>query len=71
MADVAVQEGPAPAPSSPPNPDPPSSAGSGGQLATVEPAQPPVLSDELKGRLDKVIYSDVGLGWTQGVYTVH
>jgi hypothetical protein len=60
MADAVVHDG-APAPSSPPNPDRPSSAGSAGQLAAVEPApaQPPVLSDEMKARLDKVIYSDV------------
>lgn len=57
MAEVAIHDGAAP--HSPANPDRRSSAGSGGQLAPAEPAEPPGLSDELKARLDKVIYSDV------------
>lgn len=60
MAEVAIHDGPAPTASSSQNPDaPPSSAGSAGHSGAVEPAHLPVLSDELKDRLDKVIYSDV------------
>lgn len=58
MADAAVQDGQAP--TSPREDAPPSSADS--QPAPVEaPTAPPALSDELKARLDKVIYSDVCL----------
>lgn len=57
MADVTLPDGAAS-----PREDPPSSAGSQ-PAAPVEaaPPAPPLMSDELKGRLDKVIYSDVSL----------
>lgn len=62
MADVAIQENPPPAGSPPRDLDArPSSAGSNGQLGAVEQVHPqqPFIPEELKGRLDKVIYSDV------------
>lgn len=60
MADVDTS---AQAASSPRDPDaPPLSAGSTGPQSQPEahPA-PPVVSEELKARLDKVIYSDIGI----------
>lgn len=59
MADVSLHDGPA---SSPREDAPPSSAGSqpAAPLEAAPPA-PSAMSDELKGRLDKVIYSDVSL----------
>lgn len=63
MTDVAAQDALTPAASPPREPDPrPASAGSAGQSGAVELAQPPALTEELKARLDKVIYSDVGRG---------
>lgn len=61
MADVAVHDSPAPTGSPPRDPDArPSSSGSTAQSGAIEhPVQTPVVSEELKGRLDKVIYSDV------------
>lgn len=60
MADVAAQDSFVPSASPPRDPDAPrSSADSAAQLGPVEPAQPPAISEELKGRLEKVIYSDV------------
>ena len=56
MADIAIPEGPVPAASSPREDAPPSSAGS---PLEAPPAAPPALSDEVKARLDKIIYSDV------------
>jgi hypothetical protein len=59
MADVATPDGSAPIVPLLRDPDaPPSSAGSAGQ-SEVRPAPPP-MTEELKARLDKVIYSDVG-----------
>ncbi|EYE96214.1 putative Rho GTPase activator (Rgd1) [Aspergillus ruber CBS 135680] len=58
MADVTLPDGAA----SPREDHPPSSAGS--QPAAPLEAAPPaplVMSDELKARLDKVIYSDIGI----------
>lgn len=61
MADVTLPDGAA----SPREDHPPSSAGSqpAAPLEAAPPA-PPVMSDELKARLDKVIYSDVSLYMT-------
>lgn len=56
MADIAIPEGPAQVASSPREEAPPSSAGS---PLDAPPAAPPALSDEVKARLDKIIYSDV------------
>lgn len=61
MADLTTHDGPAPAASSPREDRPPSSAGSQSAPAEAPVAQPAVLSDELKARLDKVIYSDVSI----------
>ena len=61
MTDVAIQDGHTPVASSPMDARP-SSAGSAGQSGAFELAQPSVFTDELKGRLDKIIYSDVSLG---------
>jgi hypothetical protein len=62
MADTTLHDGPAPnTPSSGDPGAPPLSAGSAAPSATgleIRPA-PPVLPEELKARLDKVIYSDV------------
>ncbi|KAL4894179.1 hypothetical protein BDV59DRAFT_15417 [Aspergillus ambiguus] len=58
MADVDIT---APAASSPRDPDaPPLSAGSAGPQPEAH-AVPPAISEELKARLDKVIYSDIGI----------
>ena len=61
MADVALPDSAAPANSSPHEPDaPPLSAGSGGPAGGTDPPSDPLaVSDELKARLDKVIYSEV------------
>ncbi|RHZ70525.1 hypothetical protein CDV55_104767 [Aspergillus turcosus] len=60
MADVATPDGPAPIVPLLRDPDaPPSSAGSAGQ-SEVRPGPPP-MTEELKARLDKVIYSDIGI----------
>ncbi|PLB39290.1 putative Rho GTPase activator (Rgd1) [Aspergillus candidus] len=63
MADVALPDSAAPANSSPHEPDaPPLSAVSGGPAGGTEPPSDPLsISDELKARLDKVIYSDIGV----------
>lgn len=54
MADVSLHDGPAPSAPSPRDADaPPASADSAGHSA------PPAISDELKARMDKVVYSDV------------
>lgn len=54
MADVSLHDGPAPSAPSPRDADaPPASADSAGHSAT------PAISDELKARMDKVVYSDV------------
>jgi hypothetical protein len=59
MADVATPDGSAPVVPVLRDPDaPPSSAGSAGQ-SEVRPGPLP-MTEELKARLDKVIYSDVG-----------
>lgn len=64
MADIPIHDGPAPAASSPREDKPPSSAGSQSAPAAEVPVAPPaVLSDELKARLDKVIYSDVSVAF--------
>lgn len=63
MADIPIHDGPAPAASSPREDKPPSSAGSQSAPAEVPVAPPAVLSDELKARLDKVIYSDVSIAF--------
>ncbi|PIG83663.1 Rho GTPase activator (Rgd1) [Aspergillus arachidicola] len=56
MADVSLHDGPAPSAPSPRDADaPPASADSAGHSAT------PAISDELKARMDKVIYSDIGI----------
>ncbi|KAE8139630.1 hypothetical protein BDV38DRAFT_269787 [Aspergillus pseudotamarii] len=56
MADVSLHDGPAPsAPSSRDADAPPASADSAGHSAT------PAISDELKARMDKVVYSDIGI----------
>ncbi|KAL3454030.1 hypothetical protein BJX65DRAFT_301826 [Aspergillus insuetus] len=64
MADTTLHDGPAPnTPSSGDPGAPPLSAGSAAPSATgleIRPA-PPVLPEELKARLDKVIYSDIGV----------
>ncbi|GMF73486.1 unnamed protein product [Aspergillus oryzae] len=53
MADVSLHDGPAPSAPSPRDADaPPASADSAGHSAT------PAISDELKARMDKVVYSD-------------
>lgn len=59
MADIAIPEGPVPAASSPREDAPPSSAGSPLEAPPAAPPAPPALSDEVKARLDKIIYSDV------------
>ncbi|KAL4922185.1 hypothetical protein BDW62DRAFT_173140 [Aspergillus aurantiobrunneus] len=62
MADATLHDGPAPnTPSSPGVP--PLSAGSAAPSAPglEVRAAPPVLSEELKARLDKVIYSEIGV----------
>ncbi|KAL4973770.1 hypothetical protein BDW66DRAFT_141525 [Aspergillus desertorum] len=64
MADATLYDGPAPnTPSSGDPGVPPLSAGSGALSATGPEARagPPVVSEELKARLDKVIYSDIGV----------
>ncbi|KAB8221255.1 hypothetical protein BDV33DRAFT_170946 [Aspergillus novoparasiticus] len=56
MADVSLHDGPAPSAPSPRDADaPPASADSAGHSAT------PAISDELKARMDKVVYSDIGI----------
>ncbi|KAA8645650.1 hypothetical protein EYZ11_002488 [Aspergillus tanneri] len=61
MADAAVHEGPAPTSSSSGGPDaPPLSADSASHSAETRPG-PPVISEEVKARLDKVVYSDIGI----------
>ncbi|RDW86160.1 putative Rho GTPase activator (Rgd1) [Aspergillus mulundensis] len=64
MADATLHDGPAPNTPSPGDPGvPPLSAGSGapsGPGFEIR-AGPPVVSEELKARLDKVIYSDIGV----------
>ncbi|KAE8166283.1 hypothetical protein BDV40DRAFT_307759 [Aspergillus tamarii] len=56
MADVSLHDGPAPSAPSPRDADaPPASADSAGHSA------PPAISDELKARMDKVVYSDIGI----------
>ncbi|GFF45738.1 Rho GTPase activator (Rgd1), putative [Aspergillus lentulus] len=60
MADVATPDGSAPIIPVLRDPDaPPSSAGSAG-LSEVRPGPPP-MTEEVKARLDKVIYSDIGI----------
>ncbi|KAM0090378.1 Rho GTPase-activating protein [Aspergillus fumigatus] len=60
MAEVAAPDGSAPIVPVLRDPDaPPSSAGSAGQ-SEVRPGPPP-MTEELKARLDKVIYSDIGI----------
>lgn len=55
MADSALHDSPAHDPDAPP-----SSAGSTGHPGALEPRPGPApMSEELKGRLDKVVYSDV------------
>ncbi|KKK13185.1 hypothetical protein AOCH_002056, partial [Aspergillus ochraceoroseus] len=64
MADDALHDGLAPTTPSPRDPDaPPLSATSPDHpAAALEVRQgPPVISEELKARLDKVIYSDIGV----------
>lgn len=63
MADIPIHDGPAPTASSPREDKPPSSAGSQSAPAEAPVAPPAVLSDELKARLDKVIYSDVSIAF--------
>uniref|UniRef100_A0ABR4ITY8 Rho GTPase activator n=1 Tax=Aspergillus cavernicola TaxID=176166 RepID=A0ABR4ITY8_9EURO len=64
MADASLHHGPVPNTPSSGDPNaPPLSAGSAAPSATgfeVRPA-PTVISEELKGRLDKVIYSEIGV----------
>ncbi|KAE8415115.1 hypothetical protein BDV36DRAFT_285650 [Aspergillus pseudocaelatus] len=56
MADVSLHDGPAPSAPSPRDADaPPASADSAGHSVT------PAISDELKARMDKVVYSDIGI----------
>ncbi|PYI02157.1 RhoGAP-domain-containing protein [Aspergillus sclerotiicarbonarius CBS 121057] len=57
MADAALHDSPAPDPDARPSSD--GSAGHPGALE-LRPGPPP-MSDELKARLDKVIYSDIGV----------
>jgi hypothetical protein len=55
MADIGLHDGPSPSAPSPRDADaPPTSADSAGQSG------PPAISEEVKARMDKVIYSDVG-----------
>ncbi|CBF76878.1 hypothetical protein AN4745.2 [Aspergillus nidulans FGSC A4] len=64
MADPTLHDGPAPnTPSSGDQGVPPLSAGSGAPSASGLEARAgaPVVSEELKARLDKVIYSDIGV----------
>ncbi|TPR05026.1 WD domain, G-beta repeat family protein [Aspergillus niger] len=57
MADSALHDSPAHDPDAPP-----SSAGSTGHPGALEPRPGPApVSEELKGRLDKVVYSDIGV----------
>ncbi|RAH58164.1 Rho GTPase activator [Aspergillus piperis CBS 112811] len=57
MADSALHDSPAHDPDAPP-----SSAGSTGHPGALEPRPGPApMSEELKGRLDKVVYSDIGV----------
>ncbi|KAL4885013.1 hypothetical protein BJY04DRAFT_181165 [Aspergillus karnatakaensis] len=63
MADVTLHDGLVPNTPSSGEPVPPLSAGSAAPSATgleIRPT-PPVLSEELKARLDKVLYSDIGV----------
>lgn len=62
MADVPIPDGSAPGAPSPRDYDaPPLSADSNGQLGAAEVRSgPPAMTEEMKARLDKVIYSDVG-----------
>ncbi|KAE8357768.1 hypothetical protein BDV27DRAFT_80456 [Aspergillus caelatus] len=56
MADVSLHDGPAPSAPSPRDADaPPASADSAVHSVT------PAISDELKARMDKVVYSDIGI----------
>ncbi|OGM45952.1 Rho GTPase activator (Rgd1) [Aspergillus bombycis] len=56
MADVSLHDGLAPSAPSPRDADaPPAGADSAGHSAT------PAISDELKARMDKVVYSDIGI----------
>ncbi|KAF7585338.1 hypothetical protein BBP40_011222 [Aspergillus hancockii] len=56
MADIGLHDGPAPSAPSPRDVDaPPASAGSAGHSG------PPAISEEVKARMDKVIYSDIGV----------
>ncbi|KAL6233551.1 hypothetical protein BDW75DRAFT_251934 [Aspergillus navahoensis] len=64
MADATLHDGPAPnTPSSGDPGVPPLSAGSGAPSASGPEvrAGAPIVSEELKARLDKVIYSDIGV----------
>ncbi|KAL4939061.1 hypothetical protein BDV06DRAFT_199593 [Aspergillus oleicola] len=64
MADATLHDGPAPnTPSSGDPGVPPLSAGSAAppSASGLEVRAPPVVSEELKARLDKVIYSDIGV----------
>ncbi|PYH98736.1 RhoGAP-domain-containing protein [Aspergillus ellipticus CBS 707.79] len=57
MVDAPLHDSPAPDPDAPP-----SSAGSAGLLGAIEPRPgPPPMTEELKARLDKVMYSDIGV----------
>lgn len=61
MADIAIPDGPSLGAMSPREDAPPSSAGSHAEPFDAPPlaAAPPVYSDEVKARLDKIVYSDV------------
>ncbi|EAW09221.1 putative Rho GTPase activator (Rgd1) [Aspergillus clavatus NRRL 1] len=63
MADVPIPDGSAPGAPSPRDYDaPPLSADSNGQLGAAEVRSgPPAMTEEMKARLDKVIYSDIGI----------
>ncbi|KAL4799403.1 hypothetical protein BDV19DRAFT_355026 [Aspergillus venezuelensis] len=64
MADASLHDGPAPnTPSSGEPGVPPLSAGSAAppSASGLEVRAPPVVSEDLKARLDKVIYSDIGV----------
>ncbi|KAL5337556.1 hypothetical protein BJX70DRAFT_369120 [Aspergillus crustosus] len=62
MADATFHDGLVPNTPSSGDPVPPLSAGSAAPSAGLEiRPTPPVVSDELKARLDKVIYSDIGV----------
>ncbi|KAL4924930.1 putative Rho GTPase activator (Rgd1) [Aspergillus undulatus] len=63
MADGTLHDGPAPNTPSSGDPGPPLSAGSAAppSASGLEVRPPPVVSEELRARLDKVIYSEIGV----------